>query len=158
MGRTTTLPEEIDKRFYGLSSSDVGIMAFQLALRNNLPNPFSRKKGVLRKKFTCQYDLAIELQNSMRQCSNLLTWLKKNLHTKYVNDRYATKNLPYFESNSWYQLFHSTTETYNFPWWNDRFANLLLHNSKSISNFYYFPQSNSLYFSAFRSVSFSAHS
>lgn len=40
------------------------------------------------------------------------------------------------------------------PWWSRFGANLLLHNSKSISNFYYFPQSNSLYFSAFRSVSF----
>ena len=38
--------------------------------------------------------------------------------------------------------------------WKTIAPNLLLHNSKSISNFYYFPQSNSLYFSAFRSVSF----
>lgn len=40
------------------------------------------------------------------------------------------------------------------PWWNEIVTDLLLHYSKSISNFYYFPQSNSLYFSAFRSVSF----
>lgn len=38
--------------------------------------------------------------------------------------------------------------------WKTIASNTLLHNSKSISNFYYFPQSNSLYFSAFRSVSF----
>lgn len=38
--------------------------------------------------------------------------------------------------------------------WKTIASNILLHNSKSISNFYYFPQSNSLYFSAFRSVSF----
>lgn len=39
-------------------------------------------------------------------------------------------------------------------WWKTFGPNLLLHNSKSISNFYYFQQSNSLYFSAFRSFSF----
>lgn len=62
LGRRTTLSKEMetelvtyclemDKRFYGLTSSDLRRIAFQLALRNNLAHPFSREKGTAGKKW-----------------------------------------------------------------------------------------------------------
>lgn len=36
---------EMDKRYYGLGLTDIRRLAYQLAIRNNLPNPFSKRDG-----------------------------------------------------------------------------------------------------------------
>lgn len=62
LGRKPVLPEaletelvnhclEMEKRFYGLTSSDIRRLAYQLALANNIPHPFSKGKAVAGKKW-----------------------------------------------------------------------------------------------------------
>lgn len=62
MGRKTTLSHEMEtelvnyclemeRRFYGLNSSDIRRIAFQLALRNNIHHPFSLQKAAAGKKW-----------------------------------------------------------------------------------------------------------
>lgn len=62
IGRKPVLPQEIenelarysqvmDERYYGLRSSDIRSIAFQLALRNRLPNDFNKNMGTAGKKW-----------------------------------------------------------------------------------------------------------
>lgn len=62
IGRRPVLTQEIedelarycqvmDERFYGLRSSDIRSIAFQLALRNRLPNTFNKNMGTAGKKW-----------------------------------------------------------------------------------------------------------
>lgn len=55
LGRPSTLPPhcedelkkyclQMDSHFYGLTAGDLSRMAYELAIRNNLPNPFSKEK------------------------------------------------------------------------------------------------------------------
>jgi hypothetical protein len=60
------LPEELEsalaeycvimkERFYGLRSSDIHRMAFQLAIRNKLIHPFSQQKGTAGEKVAKEF-------------------------------------------------------------------------------------------------------
>ncbi|KAJ8968235.1 hypothetical protein NQ317_011351 [Molorchus minor] len=62
MGRSPILPEDLEQelvryclqmeqKFFGLSRKDVRCMAYQLAIRNNLKNPFSKEKEQAGKKW-----------------------------------------------------------------------------------------------------------
>jgi hypothetical protein len=62
MGHKSMLPEELEsalaencvimkERFYGLRSTDIRRMAFQLVLKTNLSHPFSQQKGAGGKKW-----------------------------------------------------------------------------------------------------------
>ncbi|GBP59179.1 CENP-B homolog protein 2 [Eumeta japonica] len=62
MGRKTVLPPELEEElvnyclqmesnYYGVTASDLKRMAFQLAIRNNIPHPFSRTKNKAGKKW-----------------------------------------------------------------------------------------------------------
>ncbi|KAK9685653.1 CENP-B N-terminal DNA-binding domain [Popillia japonica] len=110
IGRKPVLPKELqddlalyclemDRRYYGIRGRDIRRLAFQLASKNRLPNPFSRKTELAGRKW---------MRNFLKSHKNL------SFRTPQGISKATVKGFTPDNVNAFYDLLESSFEKVNF--------------------------------------------